>query len=295
MAAVKNKKLVDEIETLDELIDAEYGEKGTPKRTLFDAETQEFCVAQTLRSMNKDTFFPNRILHFLLTILVAMVVDSPIIFLLKDIDAGIKEMLFFVVFCLSFLLIVALINYRKKNGILSFYTKRFDSLWLALLAVFIIQCLISQPFLMLLDGNPSKMEFDLSTILSSLVLAPIFEETIFRGVLLRGLLTRYSPLFSILVSSLLFALIHINISQILPALLLGLLFGLIFVKTHSLIFTGFLHFVANLTAWGCTFVGIKELLLDFSPLVLIIIATLALFLYGYCMMKLKKENAFCLK
>ncbi|MCQ2238119.1 MAG: hypothetical protein MJZ73_02665 [Bacteroidaceae bacterium] len=96
MAAVKNKKLVDEIETLDELIDAEYGEKGTPKRTLFDAETQEFCVAQTLRSMNKDTFFPNRILHFLLTILVAMVVDSPIIFLLKDIDAGIKEMLYFV-------------------------------------------------------------------------------------------------------------------------------------------------------------------------------------------------------
>ncbi len=35
--------------TLDELIEVEYGPKGTPERDLFDVETQEFCVAQTLR------------------------------------------------------------------------------------------------------------------------------------------------------------------------------------------------------------------------------------------------------
>lgn len=35
--------------TLDELIDMEYGPKGTEIRTIFDAETQEFCLAQTLR------------------------------------------------------------------------------------------------------------------------------------------------------------------------------------------------------------------------------------------------------
>lgn len=34
---------------LDELIDVEYGPKGTPQRNLFDAETDEFCIAQTLR------------------------------------------------------------------------------------------------------------------------------------------------------------------------------------------------------------------------------------------------------
>lgn len=240
--------------------------------------------------MNKDSFFPNRILHFLLTMLVAMVVDSPIIFLLKDIDAGIQQTLFFVVFCLSFLLIVALINYRKKNRIFSFYTSKMDSLWLALLTVLIIQCFISQPLLALLVGKPTRIEYDLSIIISSLILAPIFEETIFRGVLLRGLLTRYSPLFSVLFSSLLFALIHINISQIIPALLLGLLFGLIFVKTHSLLLTGFLHFVANLAAWGCTLVDIKKFLLASSPIILVIIATLALAIYGYCMIKLKKQE-----
>ena len=35
--------------SLDELIDVEYGPKGNPQRDLFDAETKEFCIAQTLR------------------------------------------------------------------------------------------------------------------------------------------------------------------------------------------------------------------------------------------------------
>lgn len=35
--------------SLDELVDVQYGKQGTPERDLFDAETHEFCVAQTLR------------------------------------------------------------------------------------------------------------------------------------------------------------------------------------------------------------------------------------------------------
>lgn len=35
--------------SLDELIEVEFGQKGTPERDAFDAETQEFCIAQTLR------------------------------------------------------------------------------------------------------------------------------------------------------------------------------------------------------------------------------------------------------
>lgn len=35
--------------SLDELIDVEYGPKGTEERNIFDAETKEFCIAQTLR------------------------------------------------------------------------------------------------------------------------------------------------------------------------------------------------------------------------------------------------------
>ena len=35
--------------SLDELVEVEMGPKGSPKRDLFDAETQEFFIAQTLR------------------------------------------------------------------------------------------------------------------------------------------------------------------------------------------------------------------------------------------------------
>ncbi len=35
--------------TLDELLDVEYGVKGTPERELFDNETRTFCLAETLK------------------------------------------------------------------------------------------------------------------------------------------------------------------------------------------------------------------------------------------------------
>ena len=35
--------------TLDELLDVEYGAKGTPEREQFDDETRAFCLAETLK------------------------------------------------------------------------------------------------------------------------------------------------------------------------------------------------------------------------------------------------------
>lgn len=49
MATDSKKEAIMNCTSLDELIDVEYGQKGTPERDTFDAETQEFCVAQTLR------------------------------------------------------------------------------------------------------------------------------------------------------------------------------------------------------------------------------------------------------
>ena len=49
MAEIDKKEAVMNCTSLDELINVEYGSKGTIERDRFDAETQEFCVAQTLR------------------------------------------------------------------------------------------------------------------------------------------------------------------------------------------------------------------------------------------------------
>lgn len=84
-------------------------------------------------------------------------------------------------------------------------------------------------------------------ILSVCIIAPIIEEVIFRGIILNGMLKRYNPSTAIIISSLLFALIHGNLHQEINAFLLALIIGCIYYKTHSLYLTIYCHFF-NTTA-----------------------------------------------
>jgi uncharacterized protein len=80
------------------------------------------------------------------------------------------------------------------------------------------------------------------------VAAPIFEELLFRGVILNGFLKRYSPMKAILLSSFLFGLIHLNPWQFITAFGLGLMLGWLYWKTGSLLPCIFLHYVNNALA-----------------------------------------------
>ncbi len=86
------------------------------------------------------------------------------------------------------------------------------------------------------------------SLISVSVFAPIFEEWLCRGVVLRGLLTRMHPASAIAVSAVFFAVLHMNPWQALPAFLLGLLFGYVYYKTGSLKLTMLMHCVNNTMA-----------------------------------------------
>lgn len=78
------------------------------------------------------------------------------------------------------------------------------------------------------------------------IFAPIFEEWLCRGMVMRGLLhNKMKPIGAILVSAFIFALIHANPWQAVPAFLLGSLFGLVYYKTGSLKLTMLMHFTNN--------------------------------------------------
>lgn len=77
------------------------------------------------------------------------------------------------------------------------------------------------------------------------ICAPILEEFICRGIICRGLLTRFSPATAIIVSALIFAIMHMNPWQAVPAFILGCFFGWIYYKTGCLWATIFLHFLNN--------------------------------------------------
>jgi membrane protease YdiL (CAAX protease family) len=84
------------------------------------------------------------------------------------------------------------------------------------------------------------------SFLSIVIAAPILEELIFRGIILDGLLKKYSPIKSILISSVLFGLVHLNPWQFLAALSLGAFIGWVYYNTKSVSFAIIIHAANNL-------------------------------------------------
>ncbi|MCG8541725.1 MAG: CPBP family intramembrane metalloprotease [Clostridia bacterium] len=77
------------------------------------------------------------------------------------------------------------------------------------------------------------------------IIAPVFEEIIYRGIILEQLSKRYSITTSIIVSGLIFGLIHFNLHQSVNAFFIGLILGFIYIKTNSLLLCMFWHFANN--------------------------------------------------
>lgn len=85
-------------------------------------------------------------------------------------------------------------------------------------------------------------------ILSVLVIAPIYEEIVFRGILLKGMAKKINPTLALVVSAFFFALVHMNIPQGINAFLLGLVIGFIYLNTGSIYLCMFAHFTNNFLA-----------------------------------------------
>jgi membrane protease YdiL (CAAX protease family) len=89
-------------------------------------------------------------------------------------------------------------------------------------------------------------------VLGVVLLAPLVEELLFRGLLLRSLLRRFSPVASVLVSSAVFAAVHLldpsTASLMAPLLLLAVLSGIRAVRSGDLSQSIMLHVGFNLVS-----------------------------------------------
>lgn len=86
------------------------------------------------------------------------------------------------------------------------------------------------------------------------VVPPLFEEFVFRGVVL-GRLRRFGDGFAILASALLFGLFHGNFIQIPFAFLVGLVLGFVVVRTNNLWVAIAIHFINNAFAVSMEFLS----------------------------------------
>lgn len=81
----------------------------------------------------------------------------------------------------------------------------------------------------------SLLRFPVPAFFKICILAPAVEEALTRGLLLGGLREGYGPAAALLLSALVFALLHFNAVQTLSALVCGLALGLLYLRTGSLL------------------------------------------------------------
>lgn len=82
--------------------------------------------------------------------------------------------------------------------------------------------------------------------LKVVIIAPIIEELIFRGIIMHGLMRNYPKLLAIFFSGLLFALFHLNPWQFPATFLLGCLLGWVMIITRNILACILGHAINNL-------------------------------------------------
>ena len=105
-------------------------------------------------------------------------------------------------------------------------------------------------------------------ILSSVIIGPIVEEIIFRHILISKLEKFNNRIVTILLASLIFAIIHNGIINIIYTFILGIILNTIYIKNKNLLYPIIVHSSANLITLFLT--GYNELILFISFILLII-------------------------
>ena len=109
------------------------------------------------------------------------------------------------------------------------------------------------------------------TIISSGIIGPIYEELLFRYILYNRLKKKYSIKKSLLITTIIFALIHLSPIKIIYAFILGLVINITYEKYKNILSPILIHTSANIIVIFLTEYNTYILLLSLSCLVLGII------------------------
>lgn len=145
---------------------------------------------------------------------------------------------------------------------------------------------------MLLNTKSLINKYSLFIFFSSTLIAPMIEELFYRGLILNGLSKKYSTTKSLLISSLLFALMHSNLIQDINAFVFSLFIGYVFVYTGSLKLSIFIHASNNLIVSLFTdSLTINNTLL----LILTLFIAVIILIFLFNKLNLKNREKLCIK
>lgn len=202
--------------------------------------------------------FPNEFESILLVITfilleIAIQLTIPAIFLNISIENGFFGLFMYLLKWFGFLIPCL---YRVKGDSRTFTFKKVNLKWIwlgilvGLIATYPILSLdrfIADNFnLPVLQTNNYSFEIKL---IKGILLTPIFEEILFREIILSSFLIRLKTINAIFFSSGLFTLIHSNLNFALGTFCFGIILGLLYSKTKSVYATIVAHSIFNLLSF----------------------------------------------
>lgn len=255
---------------------------------------------------NKEMNYPNIAQSWGIAgiIIFSMLLFSPVNILLNDLMG--KEISFLVYYLLAMGVPFGIVHViRNKSTGISNYNFSSGSakvMVLIFITVIGIQTGITSP---IVNSIPMPefmenvfLEFanqnGLFSFIAIVIAAPVLEELVFRGIILNGLLRRYSPAKSILISSIQFGIVHLNPWQFISALIIGVFSGWVYYRTGKLTLSILIHMVNNLIGFvGLYFMDAEtmlnmsyaELYGGFTNLVIIIIGAIIVSIIGIILLR----------
>lgn len=208
-------------------------------------------------------------------------------FINKDLGTN----LYYICTIVLFILIVHVINFVNRK-IITYNVELSNTKFsvFLILIVWIIQTLFFIP----INHYLSKViySFNWFHFWVAIFFAPIFEEIIFRNILLNSLLNKYNIKKSVIISSCLFGFIHGNILHIIFSTIMGMFFGIIYVKNKNIAYTIILHFCSNMFVFIINFLVYK-----FSGTLLFSVCVILNIIISFLLLQnlIKKNNFSILK
>ena len=152
------------------------------------------------------------------------------------------------VLCLAVLWIYRL--FRGWSSLISFRVLGWASPVRLLFGYLLMWCMsiAIEPLASLLPGDQEGLGGGGWLLVSAVLLAPMFEEIIFRGYVAGALRRLYGGLTAWVASSILFGLVHMVPSVVVTATFSGLVLGFLFLRFRSLVLVITLHAMNNITA-----------------------------------------------
>ncbi len=109
---------------------------------------------------------------------------------------------------------------------------------------------VMEPLMMLFPPTPVPEGRGIYMILALLVVAPLFEELLCRGVILESIRAKWGAWRGCIISAFIFGFMHQSPQGVINAFVIGLLLGYIYLKTNSIFAPIILHSINNIFAYA---------------------------------------------